>query len=172
MSALASKTRCSGERKKGSVMTPCSLRFTLSTWLACSSIVMFLWMMPRPPSRASAMPMRESVTVSMAADRRGMLSLIFSDSCTDRSTSRGSTALLRGTSSTSSNVKPSRRLCSSILTLQILIRSIVVSYKQFWAVCKAIIEHGYNRQGNANPQHNQVNGRAQGSKLLVEKAQN
>ena len=37
---------------------------------------MFLWMMPKPPSRAIAMAMRESVTVSIAADISGMFSLI------------------------------------------------------------------------------------------------
>ncbi len=42
ISAWASATVFSGERKKGSMMTPFSERFTLSTWLACSSIVMFL----------------------------------------------------------------------------------------------------------------------------------
>ena len=39
---LASSSVCSGERKNGSVMTPFSERFTLSTSSACASIDMFL----------------------------------------------------------------------------------------------------------------------------------
>ena len=35
---------------------------------ACASMVMFLWMMPMPPSCAMVMARRASVTVSMAAD--------------------------------------------------------------------------------------------------------
>ena len=53
----ASRTRLSGARKKGFAMTPFSERFTRSTWSACFSMVMFLWMMPTPPSRAMAMAM-------------------------------------------------------------------------------------------------------------------
>src|SRR5690606_15669836 len=54
-----------------------------------------------------AMAMRASVTVSMAADTRGMLSRILRVSRVETSTSRGSTCECAGTSSTSSNVKAS-----------------------------------------------------------------
>ena len=106
--SLASAIRCVGDRKKGSVITPCSLRFTLSTCAACSAMVIFLWITPIPPSRASAMAILASVTVSMAAERMGIFSLILLVSWMDKSASLGSTSLLRGTSKTSSNVRPSR----------------------------------------------------------------
>jgi hypothetical protein len=38
--------------------------------------VMFLWTIPIPPSRAMQMAERDSVTVSIAAERRGIFSLI------------------------------------------------------------------------------------------------
>ena len=81
----------SGERKKGSVMTPFSERLTRSTCSACSWMDMFLWMMPMPPCLAIAMAMRSSVTVSMPALIMGMLSRIFFVSCVDTSTWFGTT---------------------------------------------------------------------------------
>ena len=55
----------------GSTIMPLSERFTLSTSLACCSMVRLRWMMPSPPCWAMAMAMRDSVTVSMAALIRG-----------------------------------------------------------------------------------------------------
>ena len=107
MRAIASRTRFCGSRKKGSVMTPCSERLTLSTSLACSSMLMFLWMMPSPPSRAMAMARRLSVTVSIAAEMMGRLSESPSHSVVRRSTSFGKTSDACGMSRTSSNASPS-----------------------------------------------------------------
>ncbi len=77
ISSSASFSVCSGDKEKGSVMTPFSERFTLSTSSACSLIDIFLWMMPMPPCLAMAIAIRCSVTVSMPALIIGMLSLIF-----------------------------------------------------------------------------------------------
>jgi hypothetical protein len=55
----------------GFLITPFSLRLTLSTSSAWRSIVMFLWMMPIPPSRARAIAISLSVTVSIAARKEG-----------------------------------------------------------------------------------------------------
>ena len=68
---------------------------------------MLLWMTPMPPSRAIAMAMRYSVTVSIAALMMGVLSLMVLVRLVDRSTSVGRTLLSAGTSSTSSKVRPS-----------------------------------------------------------------
>ena len=68
---------------------PDSNFLTIRTSRACCSTVMFLWMMPMPPSCASAIASRASVTVSMAAERIGMLSRISRVSAVLRSTSRG-----------------------------------------------------------------------------------
>ena len=87
-------------------MTPFSERFTMSTCSACWLMDIFLWMMPMPPSRAMAMAMRYSVTVSMAALIRGIFSRIFFVSWVCRSTSAGNTSLAAGISSTSSKVRP------------------------------------------------------------------
>ena len=58
----ASPTVASGGSVIGSTMIPFSDRLTLSTSRVCSSIDMFLWMTPRPPSWASAMASSASVT--------------------------------------------------------------------------------------------------------------
>ena len=63
--------------------------------------------MPMPPSRASAIASRASVTVSIAAETTGMLSSIVRVSRVRVETSFGSTRDSAGTSSTSSNVRPS-----------------------------------------------------------------
>ena len=107
MRASASSRVLSGPREKGFVMTPFSERFTISTCSACASIGMLLWMTPMPPSRAIAMAMRYSVTVSIAALMMGVLSLMVLVRLVDRSTSVGRTLLSAGTSSTSSKVRPS-----------------------------------------------------------------
>ena len=73
---FASSKVCSGERKNGSVITPFSERFTLSTSSACASIDMFLWMIPIPPCLAMAIAILCSVTVSIPALIIGMFSLI------------------------------------------------------------------------------------------------
>ena len=107
MSSLASLRLCSGLRKKGSVMTPFSERFTMSTSSACSSIVMFLWIMPIPPQRAMAIAIWCSVTVSIPAERKGIFRRIVSVSLVERSASYGTISEYCGTSKTSSNVMPS-----------------------------------------------------------------
>ena len=56
----------------GSVIMPDSLRLTRSTIDACSSMERLRWMMPRPPSRAIAIAMRDSVTVSMSDEMIGI----------------------------------------------------------------------------------------------------
>ena len=76
INASASASVCSGVSEKGSVMTPFSERFTLSTSSACASIDIFLWIIPIPPCLAMAIAMRCSVTVSIPALIKGMFSLI------------------------------------------------------------------------------------------------
>ncbi len=102
-----------GDRENGSVMTPCSDRLTLSTSAAWRSTVIFLWMTPMPPSRAMAMAMRASVTVSMPALTRGMFRRMSLVKTVDTSTSLGRTSDLPGTSKTSSNVSPTSPILSS-----------------------------------------------------------
>ena len=84
--SLASASVCSGDKKNGSVITPFSERFTLSTSSACSSIDIFLWMIPIPPCLAIAMAIRCSVTVSIPALIIGMFSFTFFVSQVDNST--------------------------------------------------------------------------------------
>jgi len=76
----------------GSLITPLSNFFTRLTWRACSSIDMFLWMMPMPPSCAIVIASRDSVTVSIAAETIGRFRRICRVSWLDRETSRGSTS--------------------------------------------------------------------------------
>ncbi|OQA07627.1 MAG: hypothetical protein BWY65_01813 [Firmicutes bacterium ADurb.Bin373] len=103
----ASLTRLSGERKIGSDMMPCSERLTRSTSSDWRSIGIFLWITPIPPSRAIAIAILDSVTVSMPA----LISGIFSFSPLARfvtvSTSLGRTSAAAGMSITSSKVRPS-----------------------------------------------------------------
>src|SRR5690554_7069234 len=96
----------------GSLTTPDSNFLTLRTSLACCSMVMFLWMMPMPPSWAMAMARRASVTVSMAADTSGMLSSIPRVRCVLRHTSLGNTSEYPGTRRMSSKVRASWRIRS------------------------------------------------------------
>ena len=89
INASASARVCSGVREKGSVMTPFSDLFTLSTSSAWASIDMFLWIMPIPPCRAMAIAILCSVTVSIPALIIGILSLIFLVNHVVKSTSLG-----------------------------------------------------------------------------------
>ncbi len=68
---------------------------------------MFLWMIPIPPSRAMAMAMRDSVTVSIAAERSGMARGMRRVRRVRTLVSLGCTSERRGTRRTSSNVSPS-----------------------------------------------------------------
>ena len=104
VSAKTSRTVMCGWMVTGSLTTPDSKRLTRETWIACISAVMFLWIMPMPPSCASAMASGASVTVSIAADTTGMLRRIVRVNCVARLTSRGSTLECAGTNKTSSNV--------------------------------------------------------------------
>ena len=91
----------------GSAITPFSLRLTFSTSNACASADRFLWMMPMPPSCASAMASADSVTVSIGALKSGTLSVMRFVSRVCVSASPGVKSLRRGNSSTSSNVMAS-----------------------------------------------------------------
>src|SRR5258706_7558842 len=93
-----------GEIVIGSLTTPLSKRFTLATSAPCCLGVMFLCTMPMPPSWASAMARRDSVTVSMAADSSGIFSWMVRVSRVVRLTSRGRTVEWAGTRRTSSKV--------------------------------------------------------------------
>ncbi len=72
MMLRAVPTVSSGGSVMGSVMMPFSLRLTLSTSRACRCSGMFRWMMPMPPSCASAMASSLSVTVSIGEETMGM----------------------------------------------------------------------------------------------------
>ncbi len=84
---------------------PLSERLTRSTSEACSSTVMFLWMMPTPPCCAIAMARRDSVTVSIAELSSGTCRRMLRVNAEPTSTALGSTVECRGTSSTSSKVR-------------------------------------------------------------------
>ena len=71
-SASASASVASGCTVIGSVTMPDSERFTRSTWLTWSSIDRLRCSTPTPPCRAMAIAMRDSVTLSIAADSSGM----------------------------------------------------------------------------------------------------
>ena len=114
MTSRASATRASGTTVTGSTIIPDSERLTLSTSDAWAAMVMFLWMIPMPPSWAMAMARWASVTVSMAAERMGTLSVMERVRRVWMSTSEGSTLDLWGASSTSSKVSASGIRSSSI----------------------------------------------------------
>ena len=107
ITASASDTILSGVRENGLVITPLSERFTRSTSSACCSTDIFLWMTPMPPSRAIAIAIAASVTVSIPALIRGTFNFTFLLSVVATLTSFGNTSDLRGTNKTSSNVSPS-----------------------------------------------------------------
>ena len=107
ISSSASLSVCSGLSENGSVITPFSDLLTLSTSSACSSIDIFLWMIPIPPCLAIAIAILCSVTVSIPALISGMLSLIVFVNLVETSIELGTTLAYAGISSTSSNVIPS-----------------------------------------------------------------
>src|SRR4051812_30828715 len=92
---------------------PDSERFTLSTSATWSAIERLRWRIPIPPSRASAIARRASVTVSIAAETIGISSAIVRVRRVAVRTSFGSTDASAGTRRTSSKVSPSRPNFSS-----------------------------------------------------------
>ena len=88
---------------------------------------MFLWIIPIPPSCAKAIAKRASVTVSIAAERIGILSVIPRVNFVWRETSLGNTVECAGTSKTSSNVKAS---CSNRI-----FSVLVVEKAPYYKVC-------------------------------------
>ena len=106
ISRLAVWTVSSGVNVTGSLMTPFSDRLTLSTSRVWAATLRFLWMIPMPPSWASAMASSLSVTVSIGADRMGRLRRTWRVSEVRTSTSFGMTSEYAGSRRTSSNVMP------------------------------------------------------------------
>ena len=103
-----------GASVTGSTTTPFSERFTFATSRACTSGDRFLWMMPMPPSCASARARFDSVTVSMGAETSGMRSVMLRVSRVAVSARSGVTVLWAGIRRTSSKVMPSRMILASI----------------------------------------------------------
>ena len=103
-----------GRRVMGSTTMPLSWRLTLSTSSAWPSIDRLRWMMPMPPCWARAMAIRDMVTVSMAALTTGMLSVMWRLSRVATEAWPGTTSDLAGRMRTSSKVKASRILSSSM----------------------------------------------------------
>ena len=101
-SASTSATVASGEVVTGLVIMPDSLRLTRSTCSAWSEIERLRCSTPRPPSRAIAIAIRVSVTVSMALESSGVATLIRRVSRDMVSASLGMTSVCPGRSSTSS----------------------------------------------------------------------
>ena len=89
VSSMTWRMVMSGETVIGSRITPLSNFLTRATSRACASMVMFLWMMPMPPSCAMVMARRASVTVSMAAESSGTIEPDAPRERVPRSTSRG-----------------------------------------------------------------------------------
>ena len=77
----------------GSVIIPLWLRLTFCTSAAWSSIDRLRWITPMPPSRAMAIAMRASVTLSIAADTSGTARLMSAANVAVVSTVSGSTSL-------------------------------------------------------------------------------
>ena len=86
---------------------PDSDRFTLSTSSAWRSTLKFLCITPMPPCWAMAIASDASVTVSMAAEQSGICKRMPRVNWVEVSVSFGNTSERAGTSSTSSNVRPS-----------------------------------------------------------------
>ena len=108
--AIRSSASCNvwfGESENGSVITPFSERFTLSTSSACASMDMFLWMIPIPPCLAMAIAILCSVTVSIEALIIGILSVTLLVSLVCKLIIFGVTSEYAGTNNTSSKVIPS-----------------------------------------------------------------
>ena len=75
--SITSRMLARGDTVMGSTMTPLSNFLTVRTCIACSSAAMFLWMIPMPPACAIPIASRDSVTVSMAEETKGMFRSIF-----------------------------------------------------------------------------------------------
>src|SRR6202158_1514984 len=114
--ATASRSVPSGESVIGLSIIPLSDRLTRSTSAAWRSIDMFLWMTPIPPARAIAIAISDSVTVSIAADAKGTLSVIPRVNSEVVLTSFGCTSECLGVSRTSSKVRT-----TSVRTLGVLV---------------------------------------------------
>ena len=100
----------------GSSISPLSLLFTLRTWAACCSMLMFLCKCPGR-LHVHVIASAASVTVSIAADNIGVFKVISLVRRVRISTSLGNTWLYAGTSSTSSNVKPSNKILGDLQPL-------------------------------------------------------
>jgi hypothetical protein len=83
----------SGVVVTGFEIMPDSLRFTLSTCIAWSSMERLRCSTPSPPWRAMAMAIRDSVTVSIAEETSGALSVIRRVSREEVSASLGMTSV-------------------------------------------------------------------------------
>jgi len=114
----ASAVEAAGPSVTGSTMIPFSLRLTFSTSRAWAAGGMFLWMIPIPPSCASAIARAASVTVSIGADTSGMCRRMLLVRLVAVSTSRGTTAERAGISRTSSKVMPSAMILSMAVLLE------------------------------------------------------
>lgn len=101
-SASASPSVASGCTVIGSVTMPDSERFTRSTWLTWSSMDRLRCSTPTPPCRAMAIAMRDSVTLSIAAESSGMFTRTLREMRDEVSTALGSTSEAPGSNSTSS----------------------------------------------------------------------
>ena len=95
------------DKENGSTITPLSLLLTLSTSEACSSIDMFLWIIPIPPCLAIDIAIFDSVTVSMLALINGIFNSISFVNFVFVSICDGSISDFCGINNTSSKVKPS-----------------------------------------------------------------
>ncbi len=72
VSAINSRTVVSGVTVIGSFTIPASNFFTRRTSAACATMSMFLCKIPIPPFCAIAIAIRDSVTVSIAAETSGI----------------------------------------------------------------------------------------------------
>ena len=90
--SMTARIVMSGDTVMGSRTMPLSNFLTLSTSRACISGCIFLWIMPRPPSCASAIARPASVTVSIAAESSGRFRVMPVVTFVLRSTSRGKTS--------------------------------------------------------------------------------
>mmetsp|Transcript_108583 Transcript_108583/g.350526 ORF Transcript_108583/g.350526 Transcript_108583/m.350526 type:complete len:234 (+) Transcript_108583:107-808(+) len=75
-SVSSSASIMEGLMQTGSVMKPFLKRLTLITSCTWSSMDMFVWMTPMPPSSAMLMAILDSVTVSMGLETMGVFSLM------------------------------------------------------------------------------------------------
>ncbi len=100
--ASTSATVASGVVVTGFVIMPDSERLTLSTCSAWSAMERLRCSTPRPPCLAIAIAMRDSVTVSMAEERRGAATVIRRLRRVLVSASLGMTSVCPGSSMTSS----------------------------------------------------------------------